>query len=95
MQPYKIEFFDRQLNYVFHDSAVDLAIDNDYLSITTNGVEIASNDRVKAGHFIKISREDGSVDFFGVVSDVSPKECVISIRYRPFVSLFDEDILFD
>lgn len=95
MQPYKIEFFDRQLDYVFHDSTVDLAIDNDYLSITTNAVEIASNDRVKAGHFIKISREDGSINFFGVVSDVSPKEHVMSIRYRPFVSLFDEDVLFD
>lgn len=95
MQQYKIEFFDRQLNYVFHDSSVDLQIDDDYLSIVTNVVEIASTDLVKAGHFIRISRDDDTINFFGVVSEVSPGEHITTIRYKPFVSLFDEDILFD
>lgn len=95
MQQYKIEFFDRQLSYVHHDYAVDLLIDDDYLSIVTNSVTIGSTDLVKAGHFIRISRDDNTVNFFGVVSEVSPGEYVTTIRYKSFVSLFDEDILFD
>lgn len=95
MQQYKIEFFDRQLNYVFHDTTADLSIDDDYLSVATNMVEIKSTDAIKAGHFIRISRDDDLVHFFGIVSDVSPGEYITTIRYKPFVSLFDEDILFD
>lgn len=95
MQQYKIEFFDRQLNYVFHDSGIDLQIDDDYLSIVTNVVEVAPTDLIKAGHFIRILRDDDLISFFGVVSEVSPGETITTVRYKPFVSLFDEDILFD
>ena len=95
MQQYKIEFFDRQLNYVFHDFATDLTIDDDYLSIVTNSVVIRPTDLVKAGHFIRISSDDSLINFFGVVSEVSPGEYTTTIRYKPFISLFDEDILFD
>lgn len=94
MQQYRIEFFDRSMTYVHHDFSVDLSIDDDYIAIQTTTIEIGATDKVEMGQFIRILRDEQDY-FFGVVSEVSPGEYMTQVTFKPFVSVFDEDILFD
>lgn len=93
MQQYSIEFFDRSFNFVYRDTAVNLTIDEDYLSLAQNSVEIGPTTDIKFGHFIRIQSDNR--EFFGVVVEASPGKYKTTIRYKSFLSLFDEDILFD
>lgn len=93
MIQYNIDFFDRKLEFKDNDQDVDLSIDDDYLTITTNRVTVKRGAAVETGDFIRIERGDAS--FFGVVSNVSPGELSTIVDYKPFVSLFDENIFFD
>lgn len=93
MIQYNIDFFDRNLGFKYNAQATDLSIDDDYLTITSNQVVIPPTTAVETKDFIRVDRGDAS--FFGVVSSVEPGEKETKIIYKPFVSLFDEDILFD
>lgn len=93
MRQFNVEFFDRTLTYKHRDSAYNIIIDDDYISAVTNNMEISSTDKVVNGDFIYITTDD--IKFFGIVTDVSPGEYTTSITYKPFMSLFDEDFLFN
>lgn len=94
MQQYRIEFFDRTLTYVYHDFSSDLSIDDDYIAIQSSVIEIGPTKDVEMGQFIRIIRDETDY-FFGIVTDASPGECVTTVTFKPFMALFDEDILFD
>lgn len=93
MQQYNVDIFDRQLNFVFNASAPVTSIDDDYISSTVNTVEVPATDLVKSGQFIRL--ESDTFSFFGVVTDASPGEHVTSIQFKSFITVFDEDFLFD
>lgn len=93
MQPYNVNFFDRSMTYVHHDSVANILIDDDYVSAVANSIEISPTDLVKTGQFLHITRDDMS--FFGVVTDAVPGEEKTTVTYKPFITIFDEDFLFD
>lgn len=93
MIQYNIDFFDSNLEFKYNAQATDLSIDEDYLTISSNQVVIPPTTAVETRDFIRVDRGDSS--FFGVVSSVEPGEKETKVIYKPFVSLFDEDILFD
>ena len=103
MQQYRVEFFEnylsatsasRKLKYVHHDFANDLAIDDDYIAAQTTVIEILATDKVKAGHLIRILRDDADY-FFGLVTNVEPGEYTTKVSFKPFISIFDSDVLFN
>jgi len=94
MQQYRVEFFDQTLTYVHSDVVENIAIDDDYLSIQSTLVEISSTTLVKQGHFIRILRDEKDY-FFGCVTDVSPGEYTTTVAFKPFMAIFDTDILFN
>lgn len=103
MQQYRVEFFEsfisdvtstRKLKYVFHDFINDLPIDDDYIAIQTTTTEIRATDKVKNGHFIRVLRDDEDY-FFGLVTDVQPGEYTTRVSFKPFLAVFDTDILFN
>ncbi len=102
MQQYRVEFFEnyvsstaanRRLKYVHHDFCNDLAIDDDYIAIQTTVIEINATDKVKAGHLIRVLRDDEDY-FFGIVTDAEPGDYITRVSFKPFIALFDADILF-
>lgn len=93
MQQYNVEFFDRTLTYKHRDIVYGINIDDDYLAAVTNSMDISATDLVINGDFIRITSDD--VDFFGVVSDVSPGEYITTVSYRPFITIFDEPFAFN
>ena len=93
MIQYNIDFFDRNLEFKYNAQDVDLMIDDDYLTITTNRVTIPPVTVVETGDFIRVDRGDAA--FFGVVSNVDPGEKSTIVDYKPFVSLFEENVMFN
>ena len=103
MQQYRLEFFknhyaanaaDRCLMYVHHDFVDDVVIDDDYLAIQTTIVAIRATDKVKVGHVVRVLRDNEDY-FFCIVTDVSAGEYTTQITFKPFISIFDEDVLFN
>lgn len=93
MLQYNVEFFDRTLSYVFGCVIDGVPIEDDYISTKVTKIDIPATQEVENGHFIRLQNE--RVEFFGVVSDVSPGEYVTKVAFKSFVSVFDEDFLFD
>lgn len=103
MQQYRIEFFknhysatasERRLVYVHHDFINDISIDDDYLSIMTTSVDILPTTKVETGHLVRILRDNKDY-FFGIVTEASPGDNFTRVSFKPFVSIFDEEIIFD
>lgn len=99
MQLYRIEFFEvtgqnRKLRYVHHDFTNNLTIDDDYLAIQSTTIEIKATTLVSTGQLIRILRDDEDY-FFGLVANVSPGEYTTAVTFKPFIALFDSDILFN
>lgn len=93
MRQYNVDFFTRDLVYVHNDSVSITGISEDYISIQNNTIEIGLTDKIQNGQFIYMKSELDT--FFGVVTDVKPGDNTLTVSYKSFLCLFDEDILFD
>lgn len=93
MRRYEVTFFDRDLVYQHHDSVSDPGIQNDYIAMQNNSLEISLTDKVRIGQYINLKSDDYS--FFGVVTDIKPDEYQLKVVFKSFLSVFDEDVLFD
>lgn len=93
MRRYEVIFFDQDLEYQHHDSVDDPGIKDDYISIQNNSMEITLTDKVHVGHYVHLKSDDYS--FFGVVTDVKPEKNQLKVTFKSFLSVFDEDVLFD
>ena len=96
MLPYNVEFFRNNLGlleYVHRDMVSGITLDDDYISASVNTIEISSTDKVKNGDYIYLKNDE--INYLGVITDVSPGEHKTQVSFRSFISIFDEDFLFD
>lgn len=93
MAQYNVNFFTRDLAFVHNDSANINELSDDYISIQNNTVEIGLTERVKNGQLIYLDNELDT--FLGVVTNIKPGFDTLTVTYKPFLSLFDTDVLFD
>ena len=93
MVQYNVDFFTRDLVFVHNDSASITAITEDYISVQNNTIEIGLSEKVQNGQFLYLRSDIDT--FFGVVTDVKPGKDVMTVSYKSFLCLFDEDVLFD
>ena len=96
MQPFNVEIFDRSFNLIQHSNIGTLQYQYDYLSTVENSVLIEFNENVDKGQYIHLINDVD--DYFGVICAISVNEKeqgYSEIKYRPFISLFDAQIIFD
>lgn len=94
MPQYDINFFDRSLRNIHHDSVNTAPIDDDYISLNASSVKIGRTDAVAKGSYIYITGD--AMRFFGVVSDTdNGANGITTVSFKPFLSLLDIDVLFD
>jgi hypothetical protein len=94
MQRYSVDFFDRNLTNIYHDTVGSLDLRDDYISFQRNTITIRYTSKPLLNSFIRIHRADFS--FFGVVSDIKPaSDNTLDVTFKNFISVFDEDTLFD
>lgn len=87
-----VDFFDTKFNYLHHDSVETPGIDLDYLTPEASKFEIGRTDNVKVQSLVVI--EDNNA-YVAVVDSVSQGEGVTRVSIRPFLSIFDQSMLFD
>lgn len=93
MQQFNVDIFDRNMSFV-NNALIDASsIDDDYVSAALNIIEVPPTQLVENGQFIRLQNEDYS--FFGLITEVSPGEVNTRIGFRSFLTIFDEDVLFD
>lgn len=93
MQQFNVDIFDRSMAFV-HNASVDAtAVDDDYISASLNLIEIPATQIVENGQFIRLQNDD--YYFFGLVTEVSPGEFATRIGFKSFLTVFDEEVLFD
>lgn len=96
MQPYNIEIFDTSFNLIQHYNSGVTDYKFDYLSTVENSVLVEFNDNVQKGNYIRLVNDTD--DYFGYITAIQVNESVqgfSEIRFKPFISLFDSQILFD
>ena len=96
MTPFNIEIFHPDFSFVQHFTVGDVTYHYDYLSIVDNAVVLPFDANVGIGDYIYL--RGGVIDYFGVISAVvvdGVADGYAKISYRPFISLFDTEVLFD
>lgn len=93
MLQYNVEFFDRDLSYIYNCIIDGIPIEDDYISIKVTTITIPPTQAITIGDFVRLKNEQ--VNFFGVVSDVSSGEYSTKVAFKPFIAIFDEDFVFD
>lgn len=96
MQPFNIEIFDPSFNLIQHYNSGGIEYKFDYLSTIENTILIEFNENVEKGDYIRIVND--SYEYFGYITAIQVNESIqgfSEIRFKPFISQFDEPILFD
>lgn len=93
MQQFNVDIFDRSMSFVDNAVIDATSIDDDYVSASLNIVEIPSTQLVENGQFIRLQNKD--YYFFGLITEVSPGEFATRIGFKSFLTVFDEEVLFD
>ena len=96
MQPFNVELFDRDYNLIQHYNIEDIEYKFDYLSPVENNAYIPFNDAVKKGDYIRIV--NNKFDYFGFITSIVIDEAAegfCTIGFKPFIELFNANILFD
>lgn len=93
MQQFNVDVFDRTLSFVYNATVDATSVDDDYVSASLNIVEVPATQLVEAGHFIRLQND--SYYFFGVITEISPGEVATRIGFKSFLTIFDEEVLFD
>ena len=97
MRPYNVEIFKPDFTMVGNTNIDHITYKEDYLAGDENTVTILPIKGVKKQDYIRISR--GVEEYFGVISSVTigtdKSKNLMEISYKPFMELFNTDILFD
>ena len=93
MVQYNVDFFTRDLVFVHNDTTSITEITEDYISIQNNTIKIGLTEKVQNGQFIYMTSPLDT--FLGVVTNVKPENDILTVTYKSFLCLFDEDVLFD
>lgn len=96
MTPFNIEIFHPDFSFVQHFTVGDVVYQYDYLSIVDNEVVLPFDANVGIGDYIYL--RGGLIDYFGVISGVvvdGVADGYAKVSYRPFISLFDTEVMFD
>lgn len=92
MSLYSVDFFDRKLNFIYHDETEIDEIDMDYLTPETSSFDISQTTAVSVGHLVRLF---GRNDFVAVVDSIQQHEGYTEISVKPFLSLFDQPVMFN
>lgn len=93
MRVYSVEVFDKNFTYCDHTNVTGISYSEDYLAPEANSITV-ENINANRGDYIRIT--GGPKEFFGIITGLtSESKELTTISFKPFLSLFDLDILFN
>lgn len=97
MKPYNVEIFTPTFQMVGNTNIDEVSYKEDYLSGDENTITVLPINGVSKQDYIRISR--GNEEYAGVITEITygtdKSKNLMQISYKPFMELFDTDILFD
>ena len=97
MKPYNVEIFKQDFQMVGNTNIDEITYKEDYLSADINTITVLPIKGVSKQDYIRIAR--GNEEYAGVITEISygtdASKQLMEISYKPFMELFDTDILFD
>lgn len=97
MKPYNVEFFTPAFSMVGNTNIDEVTYKEDYLSGDKNTITVLPVSGISKQDYIRISRD--SEEYAGVITEITygtdKSKNLQTISYKPFMELFDTDILFD
>ena len=94
MRVYNIDFFDIDtMENIHHDmvAAEELSIDYDYLSPSTNEIEITKTDKLSKRNIVYIH---GLYSYIGIITNIDTDDDKTTVSFDSFLKLFDHDAKF-
>jgi hypothetical protein len=91
MTLYNVDFFDRKMNYVCHDTIDTPDIDMDYLSPEASEITILQTNDIPAKGIVYIEGMDG---FLGIIDNVRQGLGETTVSFKPFITIFDQAVRF-
>lgn len=92
--PYRVEFFDRQLNYRFFSVVEQPEIKMDYLTLDKTSLALSSSVEVNRGWFCRVLHGPEEL-YQGIVSSVTQSKISTTVALSPMVALFNTQIYKD
>lgn len=86
------DFFDIHLNYIYHDTIEMPNIDYDYLTPETSEIVIGETNDIPERCIVVIT---GDIQYVGIVDAVELKKNQTEVSIKPFITVFDQPVLFD
>ena len=97
MKPYNVEIFKQDFRMVGNTNIDEVKYKEDYLSSDINTLTIVPIKGISKQDYIRISR--GNEEYAGIITEIAEgtdsSKNLVEISYKPFMELFDTDILFD
>lgn len=96
MRPYSVEIYSPDFQLKQHYNSGEISYKYDYLSMVENSISIKYDQNVTQGDYIWITRGDRR--YFGIIKSITVGQqtnATSQLRYVPFESIFDRDIMFD
>lgn len=87
-----VEFFDYQMNYVYHDTIEVPNIDDDYLTPEASSFLISQTADIPERGIVYVSEP---IHFIGIIDSLQDESDQTRVSFKPFLSYFDQDVLFD
>lgn len=87
-----IEIYDHQFNFIFNDSIDTPDIDEDYLSPAESSITLGKIIDVPTNGLIYF---DYPYYFLGLITAVDQKDYYTEISFMPFITIFNQSVLFD
>lgn len=92
LKPYRIEVFDRDLNFVDYAVTSSLPLEYDYLTLETVSVQVKSI-FAERGNFVHVTDFDGNTVLDGIVKLLRADKHTVTVDIDPLLSLFNTQVL--
>jgi len=94
MQPFNVEIFDRNFNFIHNYTIESPVYKYDYLTPTENDVTISFNKNIAMGQYIVIANAYRKYE--GVISGIEViSKDFIKVKYKPLTNLFNTTVYID
>lgn len=95
MKLFKVEFFNKNFDYVGSHEIGDFDFEYDYLSLSNNEINVLSTTDCEIGNIIYISSMNTSESYIGIVTSIELKKGVKRVKFKTFLECLDVKVIYD
>lgn len=95
MKLFKVEFFDKDFNYVGSHEIGDFDFEYDYLSLSVNDIEVLESTECEVGNIIYISSLVDTEQYIGIVTAIDMVRGSKKVKFKTFLEYLNVKVVYD